>query len=193
MTKHNGQKHWSDKVSLVLFHLNNMPRRRLDGLTPTEAAYGRCLYLPITTADSDLPQTQTAWTAEVNKYFESLYPSLIQFQRARYNKLLQLDKNKGITLTVGDSVLFYKPKIIGQKFYSTFAGPVEVFKKISYNTYLLKDKNSGKIFPRNLRNIRLLKKVEPEPEPTDQQEIVSEPIDIQAENLEPLDLDLLFS
>ena len=193
LLENNGQKHWSDKVSLVLFHLNNMPRRRLDGLTPTEAAYGRCLYLPITTVDSDLPQTQTAWTAEVNKYFESLYPSLIQFQRARYNKLLQLDKNKGITLTVGDSVLFYKPKIIGQKFYSTFAGPVEVFKKISYNTYLLKDKNSGKIFPRNLRNIRLLKKVEPEPEPTDQQEIVSEPIDIQAENLEPLDLDLLFS
>ena len=93
----------------------------------------------------------------MNRYFEQLYPVLIKFQRDRYKKLLETDKGKKIDLNPGDSVLFYKPKIIGQKFFSAFAGPVKVFKKISYNTYLLKDSNSGKIFTRNIRNLRLLK------------------------------------
>ena len=188
LLENSGQKQWSDKVSLVLFHMNNMPRSRLDGLTPTEAAYGRPLYLPVTSLESDLPQNANSWTKEVNKYFETLYPSLINFQRSRYKKLLQEDKRKKVELNPGDMVLYYKPRIIGQKFFSAFAGPVKVLKKISFNTYLLKDSSSGKIFPRNLRNIRLLKRNE-----SDIDDPQSENVNNEASNEAEVDNDTFIS
>ena len=188
-----GQSQWSDKVPLVLFHLNNLPRQRLDGLSPTEAAYGRPLYLPVSTLDSNLPQTSASWTSEVNKYFESLYPALLKFQRSRYQKLVDLDRGKRIELNPGDDVLFFKPRIIGQKFFSAFAGPVKVFKKISFNTYLLKDSSSGKIFPRNLRNIRLLKRNDSDLDKNATENLpVNEPVNEQ-EIPDDLNINLLFS
>ena len=130
--------------------LNNLPRKRLDYLTPVEACYGRSISFPIIFSDTDLPQTASNWTSNVNRFFNELYPSLVKFQKDRYEKNFKSDTGKIISSKIGQKVLFYKPTIIGQKFFSAFQGPVEVHCKLSFNSYLLRDKAAGNIYRRHL-------------------------------------------
>ena len=146
-------KSWSTRWPLIRFHLNSLPRARNDNLSAAEVVFGRPIYLPYTSDDFSIPSTPQTWTKHVSTYFSTLYPQLLNFQRERYNKLVQRDNGVKIELKPGSYVLYYKPSLHNNKYVSAWCGPCKIEKRISRNTYEIRDSH-GRSFIRNIRNIR---------------------------------------
>ena len=146
-------KHWSTRWPLIRFHLNSLPRARNDNLSAAEVVYGRPFYLPYMADDCSIPNTPQEWTKHASSYFSNLYPQLLNFQRARYEKTIEQDKGVKINLEIGSYCLFYKPTLFNKKYVSAWSEPCRIYKKVSTNTYEIRDK-AGRSFIRHLRNIR---------------------------------------
>ena len=146
-------KTWSSKWPLIKFHLNNLPRARLDNLSPYEVLFGRPMFLPYTADENIVPNTHHSWTKHASRYFSELYPSILRFQRERYSKTIDRDKGVNINLEIGSFVLFYKPTLFNAKHVSCWSGPCKVTKQLSKNTYEISDQ-FGRTYVRHLRNLR---------------------------------------
>ena len=165
------EKTWSEAWPLIRFHINHSPKQKLNGLTPFEAAYGRSIYLPFTTT-SDLLTTTDEWTKVTAKYFNDLYPELVNFQNGRISERNQLEDN--FQLPISSSCLIYKPSLnTDGKIGRYWHGPLTVTKRLSDHSYELKCSRTNKTFRRHRRHIRPLNSRPLNPPPSDQNQDTS--------------------
>ena len=153
---------WSCQWSFVKFLINNLPKTSLDGLSAAEALYGRSLYVPFEV----IPEVEEEFTKEpfikaLNEYLTDVHLSLMKFQYDKYAALLKKDKNGSPTLEIDSQALIWKPDISGGKLGTSWSGPFVIVKRISKDSYLLKDKATHRTYRRNIRHLRPLKFTEP--------------------------------
>ena len=81
----------------------------------------------------------------------------MKFQYDKYAALLKKDKNGSPTLEIDSQALIWKPDISGGKLGTSWSGPFVIVKRISKDSYLLKDKATHRTYRRNIRHLRPLK------------------------------------
>ena len=150
-----GTSNWSDLIPYIMFHINNMPKERNNGLLACEVIFGRPLHIPFRTIE-EMPENKGDWITAFQNYLKELHPSLVKFQMDRYQKLLDRDKNTAPTLRIGERVLIFKPGIKATKHYTLWNGPLTVIKQIAKDTYQIRDPITKRVFVRNIKRIRKL-------------------------------------
>ena len=149
------RKRWSYDYKFVQFLLNNVPKTNLDGLSACEALFGRSLYV----SDISVPikHSSEPFVKSLNSYLNDLHPSLMEFQQSKYDKLLKKDNGNAPSLEKGTRCLIWKPHVLNGKLSKMWAGPYTVFKRLSKDSYILKDNKSKYTFRRNIRHLRPLR------------------------------------
>ena len=159
------EKSWSEAWPLIRFHINHSPKDKLNGLTPFEAAYGRSIYLPYT-SNSEMLTTTDEWTKVNSRYFNQLYPELVNFQNRRIEERNKADNS--LILPINSKVLIFKPCVNSSgKIGRFWDGPLTVTRKLSDHTYQLRCNQTGKTFRRHRRHIRPLNTRPLNPPPID--------------------------
>ena len=150
---------WSDNWLYVQYLINNLPKTNLDGLSASEALYGRSLHVPFETIDAVEGQSEP-YVMALNKYLNDIHPALMQFQYEKYAKLIEKD-HKGVpSLKIGSSSLVWKPDIKEGKLSKSWTGPFTVIRRISKDTYILRDSTTKRTYRRNIRHLRPIKSSE---------------------------------
>ena len=148
------RKDWSYSWLFIKFILNNTPKDSLDGLTSSEAYYGRALYNPFAI---EIPKTTDIepYTKNVSNYLNEVLPALEKFHLDRQNRCLNpiLENNP---IKLGDYALIWMPKIVDGKLSKLWHGPFKVIKHYSRTSYLLKDPLTKTTYKRSLRHLRPL-------------------------------------
>ena len=158
------RRNWSQKWPFIKFLLNNLPKTSLDGLSASEALYGRALFCPFETIETIQTDEHAPFIKALNEYLTELHPSLMQFQYEKYEKLLSNDKGNAPILKIGTKCLVWKPCITDGKLSRSWSGPFIITRRLSKHTYMLKDPTSKRNYKRNIRHLRQLKSSETETE-----------------------------
>jgi len=139
-----------------MFSINNTPRESLNGLTPSECLFGRSLIFPVEHENSkDLNLKKLPFTDAFTRFTTELWPELRDFQQARYNRLIKRSDHD-YKIKIGDYCLVWKPKLTMGKLSTMWAGPYQVLRNYSPNSYLLVDPETGVKYRRSVRHIRPL-------------------------------------
>jgi len=146
---------WSDDWAYVQFLLNNLPKTSLDSLSASEALYGRALFVPFETIEP-VKNDAEPYVKALNDYINQIHPSLMKFQYEKYSKLLEKDTNKAPTLKIGSKALIWRPQTDQGKLSKSWAGPYVINKRISKDTYILRDPETKRSYRRNVRHLRPL-------------------------------------
>ena len=147
-------RNWSSAWPLVKYYVNNLPKSTLDGRSANECYYGRQFHIPFKNLSMD-PVLREKWITSLNDYFEKLHPSILAFQVARYQKLLKRDKNDCPVLEIGSKCLIWKPAF--RKLNRVWYGPFTIHKRISKDSYIVKDTVTRREYRRHINLIRPLK------------------------------------
>ncbi|CAG5101552.1 Oidioi.mRNA.OKI2018_I69.YSR.g17202.t1.cds [Oikopleura dioica] len=147
-------RNWSTAWPMVRYYINNLPKSTLDGRSANECYYGRQFHVPFQTNPVD-GASKDKWLTGLNKYFDKLHPSILAHQVSRYRKLLARDKNNAPTLEIGSKCLIWKPAF--RKLNRVWFGPFTVIKRISKDSYIVKDVETRREYRRHINLIRPLK------------------------------------
>ena len=168
------RRNWSKHWPYVQMLLNNVPKVSLDGLTASEALYGRSLFQPLTKMAPIERDNKVPYIEGLSKYLEEIHPSILQFQVDRHEKLLKKDQGDSKNLSIGQKVLIWKPVITDGKLSKLWEGPYTVTAKRDKHSYVIKSKNTRKTYFRHRRHLRPLPYATsddaPDPEPNSNQE-----------------------
>ena len=96
------------------------------------------------------------YTEGLSKYLEEIHPSILQFQVDRHEKLLKKDQGDSKALSIGQKVLIWKAIILDGKLSKLWEGPYTVTAKRDKHSYVIKNKNTRKIYFRHRRHLRPL-------------------------------------
>ncbi len=165
----NRQK-WSQNWPFVQFMPNNLPKTSLDGLSAAEALYGRALFVPFEII-SPVENATEPYIKALNSYLNEIHPALMNFQYNKYAKLLEKDTGNAPTLKIGSTALVWKPDIAEGKLSKSWAGPYTVIKRLSKDTYVLKDKKTQRTYRRSIRHLRPIRSTESDLEAEDENQI----------------------
>jgi len=166
------RREWSQKWPFVRFLINNLPRTSLDGLSAAECLFGRALFCPFETVEKLDTKEKTPFVRAVNDYLNDLHPSLMQFQYQKYSQLLKKDKGGAPIIKIGQKCLLWKPTIVEGKLSRCWSGPYRVIKRISKDSYILKNNETKMTYRRNIRHLRPIPSSETEkPESNSEAEI----------------------
>ena len=135
--------------------MNNIPRTSLDGLSSSEALYGRPLHVPFEIISPIENQTEP-YIKALNEYLSDIHPSLMAFQYRKYSDFIKSDTGKAPVLKIGTQALIWKPDISEGKLSKCWAGPYVIKRRLSKDTYLLYCDAEKKTFRRHLRHLRPL-------------------------------------
>ena len=163
------RRNWSKHWPYVQMLLNNVPKVSLDGLTASEALYGRSLFQPLTKMAPIERDNKVPYIEGLSKYLEEIHPSILQFQVDRHEKLLKKDQGDSKNLSIGQKVLIWKPVITDGKLSKLWEGPYTVTAKRDKHSYVIKSKNTRQTYFRHRRHLRPLPHATsddaPDPEP----------------------------
>ena len=152
---------WSDDWAYVQYLLNNLPKTSLDGLSAAEALYGRALHVPFETIEP-IENDSEPYIKALNDYLTQIHPSLMKYQYEKYGKLLTKDKCQAPVLKIGSTALIWKPDITQGKLSKSWAGPFVISKRISKDSYILRDPQTKRSYRRNIRHLRPVHSTESE-------------------------------
>ena len=162
------RRNWSTKWPYIQYLLNNIPRTSLDGLSSSEALYGRPLHVPFELISPIENQTEP-YIKALNEYLSDIHPSLMAFQYRKYSDFIKSDTGNAPILKIGSKALIWKPDISEGKLSKCWAGPYVIKRRLSKDTYLLHCDTEKKNFRRHVRHLRPLASPTtsplPEPEP----------------------------
>ena len=140
---------WSNITSII-----SLNRRLMAEALMNASSYGRQFHIPFKNLSID-PVLREKWITSLNDYFEKLHPSILAFQVARYQKLLKRDKNDCPVLEIGSKCLIWKPAF--RKLNRVWYGPFTIHKRISKDSYIVKDTVTRREYRRHINLIRPLK------------------------------------
>jgi hypothetical protein len=80
----------------------------------------------------------------------------MNFQYNKYSELLKKDHKAAPILKIGFKALIWKPNISSGKLGVAWSGPFVVIKRLSKDSYLLKDKATHRVYRRSIRHLRPL-------------------------------------
>ena len=150
-------RNWSENWQFTKFLINNLPKTSLDGLSAAEALFGRPLYVPFETIDTvDDGLEKEPFIKALNEYINEIHPALMNFQYNKYSELLKKDHKGAPILKIGSKALIWKPNISSGKLGVAWSGPFVVIKRLSKDSYLLKDKATHRVYRRSIRHLRPL-------------------------------------
>ena len=138
------RRNWSKNWPYVQMLLNNLPKSSLDGLTASDALYGRPLFQPLSKMVGIESDNKVPYIEALSKYIEEIHPSILQYQVDRHNRLLKKDKGDDSRLKIGQNVLIWKPKIIDGKLSRLWEGPYKVKTKRDRHSYVISDPKTKK-------------------------------------------------
>ena len=147
-------RNWSSAWPMVRYYVNNLPKSTLDGRSANECYFGRQFHVPFKT-DSLQIGSREKWLTCLNKYFEKLHPSITAFQVSRYQKLVDRDVNNCPILEIGSKCLVWKPAL--RKLNRVWFGPYIIKRRISKDSYIVKDTETHREYRRHVSLLRPLR------------------------------------
>ena len=83
---------------------------------------------------------------------------------------MQKDRSTAPTLRIGSKSLIWKPDIREGKLSKSWAGPYTVIRRLSKDTYVLKDMETLRTYRRSIRHLRPIRVSDPEIDPVPEPE-----------------------
>lgn len=142
---------WSEQIDLILFYANNCPKQSLNGLTPTEALFGRSITIPILQAQDCTDEAD--FMKNLNRYVKNTHNQLAQLRNQRFQSL---HKTIPAKLHVGDTVVAYSPEVKHSKLTSAWSGPYTIRKKLTQASFEIEDEETHQTLRRHIRHLRPL-------------------------------------